>query len=258
MLTIGESSADKYLTTVFYINGLWFLKDSSIFYRIYSFVLLFILMMSYVLCLDIGLILSDSIAEATYALSATMPVTVFFLKSMNLWYNNERIQDCLNRVHNFELQNDEESQLAKSQLLLFFKLTVFYAMICNVAVILVCIRVLFLNEPELPFTAWYPLDWRNNNRDFWIAHSIQLYGMMIAVNINLTCELLPCFFLTMISCQLDILGMRVNRLEPITNTDVVGTHIKNSEESKAIDQHIQTHQHILKLLWFAMYSFLKG
>lgn len=254
MLTIGESAADKYLTSVFYITGLWFRKDSTILYRIYSFFLLFILMLSYVLCFDIGLVLSDSIAEATFALSATMPVTVFFLKAMNLLYNNERIQDCLSRVHNFELQNAEESQLAKSQLLLFFKLTLFYMVICNVAVILVSTRVLFLSEPELPFVAWYPLDWENNNRDFWITHSIQLYGMIVAVNINLTCELLPCFFLTMIGCQLDILGIRLNKLEATTDTQVETTHKNNTLESKVIDEHIRTHQYILKLLSFVGFT----
>ncbi len=245
MITIGESLADKYITTVYHIAGLWFHAKPSLLYRIHSFILLFILMFSWVFCLDIGLAVSDNLANATKALCTTLPVTVFYAKAINLYVNNAMIQSCLKRVHNFSLDNIDEKEFANNQLRVFFKFTVFYALICNLTITFVCWRVVALVEPEQPFTAWYPLDWQHNNQDFWIMQSIQFYGMLIAVNINLTCELFPCFFLTMIGCQLEILGMRLQKLNNEYSED---GKKKSKIIEKSIDEHVRTHNHIMKLV----------
>lgn len=246
MFEIGESSADKYITTVYYVTGLWFHTKPSIPYRIHSFVLLFILLLSWVICLDIGFVLSDTLPKATHALCSSLPVSVFFLKAMNLYVNNKEIRNCLARVHNFRLLDSDEKQFANNQLSVFFKFTVFFVLICNLTITFVCWRVMLIKEPELPFTAWYPLDWQHNNRHFWIVHSIQFYGMFVAVNINLTCELLPCFFLTVIGCQLEILGMRLQKLN--SERSIEGK--KNSKIiEKLMDEHVQTHYYIMKLVF---------
>lgn len=200
-------------------------------------------MFTWVLCLDIGFALSDNLAHATHALCVSLPVSVFFAKALNLRSNNKMIQSCLTRVHNFRLVNDEEKKFADDKLRIFVKFVIFYAFICNLTITFVSWRVMFVKEPELPFAAWYPfLDWKHNNRDFWIAQTIQFYGMVIAVNINLTCELFPCYFLTMIGCQLDILGMRLRKLNEPSDDG------KNQSKvvAKLIDEHVVTHYYIMK------------
>lgn len=247
MFTIGASSADNFITTIFYITGLWFHKTPSLAYRIHSFFLLFVVVLLWIICLDISFILSDGLVQATYALSAALPVSVCFAKAMNLYLNNKEIQDCLARVHNFPLLDDEEKKYADHKLRVFFKFTVFYAIICNTTITFVCWHVMLVKEPELPFSAWYPfLDWQHDNRDFWIAQQIQFYGMVIVVNINTTTELFPCYFLTTIACQLEILGMRLEKLN--SKRKKGKENAKNVE--KFIDDNVKTHYYIMKLVIF--------
>lgn len=243
MIKIGESAADKYITTVYYITGLWFNAAPSLIYRIHSFLLIFVVMLTWVTCLDIGLAISDTLAQLTHALCVSLPVSVFFAKAMNLYYNNQMIQSCLSRVHNFSLLDDEEKKYVNQKLDVFFKFTVVFAVTCNLTITFVCWSVLLASEPLLPFAAWYPnLDWQHSVRDFWIAHSIQFYGMVVAVNINIACELLPCFFLTVIGCQLEILGMRLQKLNSVRSLEGK----KNSEIiEKLIDENVQTHYYIM-------------
>lgn len=70
--------------------------------------------------------------------------------------------------------------------------------------------------------------------------------MTIAVNINLACELLPCFFLTVIGCQLEILGKRLQKL----NSEL---SVHGKENSKIIEEliheHVRTHYFIMKLVF---------
>lgn len=243
--TIGESAADKYIARVLYISGLWFDKTPSLPYRIHSFILLFVLLLPYVICLDIGVIISDNLAKATHALCASLPTSVFFAKAMNLYVNNQRIQSCLGRVHNFCLLDSDEKAFAKNQLGVFFKFTMSFLVICNVTITFICWRVMFVKEPELPFPAWYPLDWQHNNRDFWIAQSIQFYGMFIVANINVTLELFPCFFLMIIACQLKILGMRLQKL----NSKCANEDNENTKSvEKLIDENVKTHYFIMQLV----------
>lgn len=244
-IKFGESTTDRYITNVYYWSGLWFNTKPSLLYRIFSFFFLFILILPWVLCLDIGFVLSDNLSDATHILCSSLPVSVFFAKAMNLYVNNKRIQSCLERVHNFRLLDPEEKEFANNQLRTFFKFAAAFTIACNVTVIFICWRVAAIEKTELPFGAWYPLDWEHNNRDFWIAQTIQFYGMTIAVNVNMACELFPCFFLTVIGCQLEILGMRLEKL----NSEL-SVHGKENSEiiQKLIDEHVQTHYYIMKLV----------
>lgn len=267
MIRFGSSPSDKYIKTIYYLGGLWFSKKPSLPYRIYSFFLLFIFLLPYVICMNIGLALSDNLSQATKTLCSCLPVAVSFVKAMNLYANNDRIQSCLRQVHEFRLLNHEEKAYAKRQLAAFFNFTLFFLLMCNGAITYFCWRVVVLVEPELPFGAWYPLDWQHSNRDFWIAQSYQFYGMVILANINIALDLFPCFFLTAIGCQLDILGFRMKKLNREWSTDDVedkepdetskqsteGKHTskqpvqrKPKQILKLIDEHVQTHYYIME------------
>lgn len=246
MITIGESAVDKFITLILYVSGLWFAKSPSLLYRIYSSVLLFLLVLPWVLCAVVGLVLTDNLSKATHAICTTLPIAVFFAKAMNVYVYNASIQSCLMRVQNFELVNDDERKFINNTLSVFFKLSIFFAMSIVLTVSLVCFSALFNEKPELAFTAWYPWDWQHNNKDFWIAHSYQSYLMIIVGFINSACELFPCFFLTMIGCQLDVLGMRLRKL----NQECIE---ENGEErnkivEKLIDQNVKTHHFIIKFV----------
>lgn len=248
MVTIGASSADKYITTVLYTAGLWSPEKPSLLYHLRGWFVLCVLMGSWVLCLDIGLALTENMAAATHALCVSIPTTVFLTKAFNLYMNNRMIQSCLMRVHNFRLEDSKEEELAKNQLKTFYKFVVFYAVICNLTITFVSWHVVFYTKPELPFAGWYPyLDWQHNNRDYWIVQSIQFYGMVIAVNINLCCELFPCFFLTVIGCQMEILGLRLSKL----NSNPSSVSKRNNAESKmvekSIDGIVKDHYYIMRL-----------
>ncbi len=249
MILFGESSTDKYITRVYLLAGLWFSSKPSRQYRIYSFFVMFILMLPWVLFMDIGLVLADNLRDATHVLGSAVPISVFFAKAMNLYVNNKRIQSCLERVHNFRLLDYGEKEFANNQLKVFFKFTAVFVAICNVTITFICWRVVALEKAELPFGAWYPVDWEHNNRDFWIVQSYQFYGMFIAVNINVACELFPCFFLTVIGCQLEILGMRLEKL----NSELSIHGKENSKMiEKLIDEHVETHYYILKLVSYKL------
>lgn len=178
MILFGESSTDRYITTVYYWSGLWFNANPSIFYRIHSFFFLFILILLWVICLDIGFFISDNLADATKVLCSSLPVSVFFAKAMNLYVNNKRIQSCLDRVHNFPLLDSEEKEFADNQLRIFFKFAAAFTIACNVTVTFICWRVTLIEKPELPFGAWYPLDWEHVisvEYQMKIKNSISLY-----------------------------------------------------------------------------------
>ncbi|KAG4074200.1 hypothetical protein HA402_015503 [Bradysia odoriphaga] len=251
MMNFGKSSADKYLTTVFQLYGVWYYEKPAILQHVHTFLTFFILA-SWISFLDLGVVLSDNLAVATDALSVAIPTSVCFVKTMNFYVNRRRMYSCLKRVHDFQLLDPEEKDFANNQLRIFFIFTVSYALICNLTITFVSWHVMWLKEPELPFVGWYPFDWEHNNRDFWIVQSIQFYGMFYAVNVNIACELFPCYFLTVIGCQLELLGMRLQKL----NAEFSEKNRKSSAMiEKLIDSHVRTHYYIINLTQDVQKSF---
>lgn len=242
MIEFGESSADKYMTTVFRLTGIWYHGTSAVLRHIHTVICLFLLSF-WVSFLDLGFVLSENLAIATDSLSVALPTSVCFVKAMNLFVNNLRMHSCLKRVHHFRLLDSAEKEFANNQMRTFFKFTVFYALICNLTITFVSWRVMLLKKPELAYRGWYPFDWAHNNQDFWIVHSFQFYGMVYAVNINIACELFPCFFLTVLGCQFEILGKRLQKLNAGFSKE---NRISSSSVEKLMDEHIRTHYYIME------------
>lgn len=265
---IGPSRVSKTLIIFFRILGLWYYPDTTVAYKFYAFTLHFIFSFLYVICYVVNLFFLTNLSEATHSLYITLTVVALFVKTINFYWYNSRIQANLVKIQQFQLNDDDEIELVGRRMKMFMKLMLYYYGVANTTGLTTYINALFATPTQLPFYAWYPVDWKHNSRDYWIAYSYQTIGMIMEVNLNITIESFPCFVMFMISVQMELLGRRLENMKFIEtkcnklndvgdmterknyvigqrrNRDLDGNNNKNLETS--LVECIKLHQNLIK------------
>lgn len=71
---------------------------------------------------------------------------------------------------------------------------------------------MFSFEPMLPYPGWYPINWKNDMLNYWIAYMYQVIGVTFQTSTIILLQLLSIYFMTVIGAQLDILKYRLKNL----------------------------------------------
>lgn len=251
-MKVGESIISRLIVWVYYLFGQWPNENSSPFYQIYSFVLHFGFVFLYLIFMLINLIFITDVNETTHSLYVTLTELAFFLKVMNFFWFNRGMKDCMATVIAFDLKNQHETETIQKRMHFFNWLTCSYYVIPNLCAIIASMKPLFVEEREIPFRGWYPLDWVNNDRNYVLVYAYQVVGILIEVNLNVTLDVYPNFLMHMISIQMEILGKRLNDLGSSSNNEVVSSveptgDFQTSGYTDLIDC-IKTHQKIIRFV----------
>lgn len=220
MKIVGERKLSKVFVFYFYILGLWSkFQDKTVastLYYIYSYTMHFTLSFCYTGFMVVGLFLISDVNEVTLALCVTFTCVAYVGKIFNFYWHNTGMKQCLKIVSDFVLENEYESEFLESRMDPFQKLALFYYIVPNLCGITAYFKPVFAAKTELPFLGWYPLDWRNISLHYWLTYVYQVIGILIEINLNVTMELFPSYLMYMLSIQMEILGMRLEKVSAST------------------------------------------
>lgn len=211
MYRIGESTISK--ITVFHLKllGLWPPENSSLFYSVYSSLLYVIFSIIYVFCMLMNLLFIRDPKEIIHSLYMTLTCVALLFKTLNfLWYRRD-MQNNLKTVYNFELENDAEVSIVSQRSQLYRNFLAIYYFMINGTCIAAFIDAIYRDPWQLPFRAWYPIDWRHDRQKYWIAYTYQSLGMVVQANLNISIEIFPGYLMYMTQTKIDILSMRLQR-----------------------------------------------
>lgn len=220
MKIVGDSTLSKVLVFYFFICGLWskFQPNTivSTLYYTLSYTGHFTLSFCYTGFMVVGLLFISDVNQITLSICVTFTCVAYVAKILNFYWHNTGMKNCFKSVNDFVLETEHETEFLQNRMEPFQKLALFYYILPNVCGITAYLKPLFAAKTELPFLGWYPLDWKNNSTDYWITYIYQVVGILIEINLNVTMELFPSYLMYMLSTQMDILGMRLERISAST------------------------------------------
>ncbi len=237
MNRIGDSPISKIIVFHFRMLGLWPPEQFSFFYFVYSTLLYLIFSLIYVFCMVINIFFISDVKETMHSLYMTLTCVALLVKSMNFHWYSKDMQNNLKIISNFELKNDEEINLVTNRLRSYKNLWLGYYLMINTTGLAAYISALYTVPRQLPFRAWYPIDWQHDNQQYWIAYTYQVVGMILQANMNICIEIYPGFLMYMAQVKMDILRLRLERSYDLKEQ---GGRVKYLVDS------INLHQHIVK------------
>lgn len=205
---------------LFYLRfcGLWKPASSAssiatVIYAIYGITFLMTFSAIYTLCMCINLFFIPDLKELTVASYMSLTEFALMVKAIIFFLLNRKLQKLFSTINDFMLENDGERTFVQKRLNFFFKIMVFYYAVSNGGVLITEFSSAFSSVPRLPYSGWYPyLDWKQNRRDYWIVFTYQCLGMSSTCNMNVTVDSFACFFMYMISVEMELLGMRLRQM----------------------------------------------
>lgn len=238
MNQIGESTISKILVFHVKVLGLWAPENFSLLYFIYSTLLYLLFTVIYVFCMFVNFFFLTDVKETTHSLYMSLTCVALLFKTMNfLWFNRD-MHTNLQLVNNFELHTVEEIHLTANRLRSYKNLWLAYYLMINITGLAAYISALYAVPRQLPFRAWYPFDWRHDDKIYWSTYVYQVVGMIVQANLNITMEIFPGFLIYMARLKMDILKMRLERNhQNINDQQKSVVHLVDS---------IKLHQHIVK------------
>lgn len=211
MYQIGYSEVSRILAFHFKMLGLWFPKKFSLFYFVYASLLYAIFSVTYVFCMLANLVLSTEMDGAIQSLFMTLTCLALLCKTLNFHWFNRDMQNHLDVISDFELENEGEVDFVAKRVKLYRHVWLSFYLIINITGATAYFAPLFSKERQLPFMAWYPFDWKNNERNYWIAYAYQVIGMIVQANLNVCNDTFPGYLMYMAHVKMDILSLRLQR-----------------------------------------------
>lgn len=204
---IGFTTLTRYFTYCFRFFGLWFGDSHSSWLHTVHTGLVCAFYFVYLSCLATYLLFAEGLEDYVNAMYMSLTILSLFAKIINFVAQNGKIQRCLDQVHNFELENDEELRLYKARHKTFSRLMIYYYTVCYITALTGSVNAFF--QSSLPFRGSYPCDWRAGQNCYWAVFSYQTIGILLCVQLNVGLEQFTCFMMYEISVQLEILGERL-------------------------------------------------
>ena len=249
VLELKTRGISRILVFFFFIFGLWWPKKRlATLYQVFGLIFQTVFSFLYTMFMLINLVMLTDMNKLANSMYMPLTELALFFKIANFFYRNRLMQGLLQTVNEFVLESDDEIELVKRKITGFFRVLIYYFICVNWAGLNADVSALAAKDPQLPFPAWYPVDWSHNRRDYWIAFTYQAIGMIISSNLNITIELFPIFMLFIISVKIDILGMRLQKLGLMQNKAMASVASKpNKDEDHSLSllkDAIKTHQDI--------------
>lgn len=207
--------------------GLWPAKNKSkylsVLYQFYSIVIIVIFLAIYDLFFCVYIFLVEDWDKATEHLCMNLALIVLFGRLLNLKFFFRQIKSVLRISEEFILESGEEILLVNQKISFFSKIAIFNCVGVNAGCMFAYISTIFADEIQLPFHAWYPIDWKSNPMIYVLLYLYQFFGMTIQSNLSVCVDILTAYPMFMCSVQLEILGRRLEKLNEMkcqSNEDI--------------------------------------
>ncbi|KAJ6649451.1 putative odorant receptor 71a, partial [Pseudolycoriella hygida] len=211
-----NTKLSKIILFTLHIFGLWPNGKSPTslkLYKFYSYAIHFTFSLMFLMCMVLNYETIGSIHKETEALFPTITVLSYCLKVVNFYLNASGMQRTFVDVMQFEFKNDNEIRMTNDKLRYLYRFSMCFILTAHFTMVSTFMRVLFISGPaELPLPSWYPIDWKNNQKLYWIVYSYQTLGAFLILNVNLTLDLYLIFLMAIICKHLETVGDRLANL----------------------------------------------
>lgn len=213
MAHFSENNLIVNLKRLLFVYGLWPKSTTHRFYRYYSYILHIIISFAYSLFQTINLLMSiNDVDRFTESVYSTLTVLAYFFKLMNFMYHRDHIIKCLTMLTNMERNHRSSEEIFRVKLDSLNKLTIIFFFGANCTVLAAAFKSILSEKPVLPIASWYPLDWGNNSRDYWIVFTHDILGAFIVGQVNLGMDSYAYYLMAMVTAQFEMLHVQIKEL----------------------------------------------
>lgn len=200
------------MVIVFRLCGMWPSEEWTIVYLMYSILLLSVFSMLFSLSMIIQLIAFSERDELTENSYMTLTEFALSVKIINFCFRSRYMKSHMDTVMNFKLHSDEERQHFLKRLKFSLNFLMFDFALTNTAHLTLQMKALSSAERMLAFPAWHPINWSENDTNYWSIFAYQLMAMHITCNIQVVIQEYPNFMFYMVSTQMEVLSMRLRNI----------------------------------------------
>lgn len=252
MVRIGESTISRILVFHLRMLGIWLPEKFSTLYFVYSALLYIICSFTYVVCMCLNFLFLTTISDTTHSIYMTFTCVALLFKTTNfLWYNRDMKNNC-KIINDFQLLNDDEVNFVRQRMRTYWNIWLSVYTMINATIVAAFVSAVISIPKQLPFRAYYPMDWQHNERNYWIVYTYQVVGMVVQANLNIVVEVFPGFLIYMVSVKMDILSKRLRRIgKNLKKSSVQHIDSSRAEQRKSIIDLmdcIKLHQHIANFI----------
>lgn len=253
MVPFSENRLSQILRLILYIFGLWPEPKTHPLYKLYSTVLHIVVPLVYSICMSVNILKSiNDVDHFTETLTSSLAVLSNFFKLVNYIYYKSNIIQCYTKLSEIQRNSRSNEKIFNSKLKNLNILTLMFYCGANCSVFAAIFKTLISTEFELPIPSWYPLDWKHNRRDYWIAYTYNTIGAFIVGNLNVTMDCYAYYLLAMVTAQFEMLFERIEELGK-KNHDNVGVDTPSHKVAlpdsvMSIKLCLKEHQNILLLV----------
>lgn len=233
------------------ILGMWYPKTHKIIYFVYSAMYLFICPGLTNLFMLIYLLKLNDRKDLTYGLYMFLTQFCGFIKFICFLVKNNDFQKLVKRAKAFQLESDFEEKLVKQHIRFFFRVTIFYYVMAMIAIHTTELMAFFSEDVKLPFSSWYPyLDWKNNNRDYWIAAAYQHVSITSASLLIITIDVLFSLLLYIVSIEIELIGHRLTKIGHFTKKSSENELPRELNHINKLKNNIIIHREVIEFKCF--------
>lgn len=181
MYTVVVHNRIDQIISTFCLIGLWHDRNRTKFRRCILSIWHLAVYAYYPLSLAIGAHTSENETESIFL--GVMSI-VAFVGTVRLFYfvlKKDEILNFIRKISVHTIKNFEDDQEVKQKINLFIRFASYYEVMLAVAVISVIALPIFSTENRLPFTIFFPLDWRSNKVYYWITFAFVSYELLMTV-----------------------------------------------------------------------------
>lgn len=230
-IRIRSSNPSAFLTTSFYLVGLWPSEKSSIFYTIFGYVFQSIFFFFYTSFKCLYFFTTTEMQEIVFCAFVSLTEVALFVKNLNMHFRSHVFQNHLKRIEAFEMENDTEAKLLDGRLKILRKMLFAYIGLVMVTGAFSYSVPFFTDDTSLPYLAWYPVNWQNNSRTYWMVYAYQIIGMVIQSHTLVCMEMYTVYIFVVLSTQYDILSERLKKIGNVKNNGDDCIDIQNNNKN---------------------------
>lgn len=174
----------------------------------------------------------EDFEEKVIGLDVILTEISFFYKLLNMVFKRNEFYEILEDLNLFQRKssNNEEKKIIRIYAKKLRKAFYYYAIVTFVCVCVTLLTALFRKGNNLPFKSWYPFNLQNNPKYYWMLYSYQFIGIAGHASLNVFNDAFIMFMMGTIAMQLDILGLRLKRLNMYSKSDSLLSAMKDYDK----------------------------
>lgn len=202
----------KVFKAILYSSGVFPKENSTVYYTIYSFVILTTFHFGYTAFMILYFFKSNHIQDLVQSVFMCLLEVMSCIYITNLLINIKEIRRAEEMLQSFDLKNENEERFVNAKLRFVKQVFIYFFISTNIGCAGLIIGHVFITSSELIYYAWYPFDWQHNVWLYWITIVYQAVGMQFGCVLHMTNQYYPVFLMLIIKLQLEVLGARLNNI----------------------------------------------